>query len=799
LNTRSSIIWLHTLVIVALLASFGLATAAAAPSKIASGAPNNTHWTYQTVESYNQTGQYASLAFDTKHDRVDISYYSPHLQALKLAWSPYPGNGNCGQDNGWRCFTVDHNEDDGKYSSLAYNTAGEYWGIAYYDSTNGALKYSNDECLNNCNFRATTIDQTAGAIVGRGTSLKFDAKGIAHIAYYQAFPAALKYAHYVGGSAGNCFDADWQCDTIESGTAMGYYLSLDLDAIGRVHIAYYDGGTGTLKYASQVGSGGTGCNGGTVAVTWMCQVVDAPSGVDVGAFAWLHQSKCFLPGCVDPTQIAYYDATNHTLKYARYGINGSCSAGATPGWKCDTIETVGSWTSPELYLSMAVRNDGTPVIAYNDRDDGANGRLKLASPTLAVGNCGPNGGLFQTWQCDTLDMGNSLGGYRDVGKYPSIGINSAGLISVAYYDATNADLEVAIEKATQTITFNPNPLPNKLTTDPPFTLNASASSGLPVTFTASGKCSVNGNTVTLSGQAGTCTITAQQAGNTSYDAAPDVVRNFMVNYPAKQDQTISFAALPDKTLGDPPFSVAASASSGLPVSFTATGKCSVNGNTVTLSGQAGSCTITAHQAGNATYNPAPDVARSFAINTPAKQNQTINFAALPNKTLGDAPFSVSATASSGLPVSFTATGKCSVSGNTVTWSGQAGSCTITAHQAGNATYNAAPDVARSFAINDPAKQDQSISFAALPNKNVGDAPFPVSASASSGLAVTFTASGQCSISGNIVTLTGSGSCTITARQPGNATYNAAADVARGFQISASGPANSTVYLPLLVR
>jgi hypothetical protein len=79
-----------------------------------------------------------------------------------------------------------------------------------------------------------------------------------------------------------------------------------------------------------------------------------------------------------------------------------------------------------------------------------------------------------------------------------------------------------------------------------------------------------------------------------------------------QNQTITFAALTDKTVGDPAFSVAASASSGLDVSFTASGKCTMSGATVTLTG-AGSCSITAHQAGNASYHPAADVSRSFAI------------------------------------------------------------------------------------------------------------------------------------------------------------------------------------------
>jgi hypothetical protein len=69
-------------------------------------------------------------------------------------------------------------------------------------------------------------------------------------------------------------------------------------------------------------------------------------------------------------------------------------------------------------------------------------------------------------------------------------------------------------------------------------------------------------------------------------------------------QTITFDPLPDRTFGDPPFTVTATASSGLPVSFAATGSCAVVGGAMTLSG-AGSCTVTATQDGDLTYAPAP--------------------------------------------------------------------------------------------------------------------------------------------------------------------------------------------------
>jgi hypothetical protein len=281
-------------------------------------------------------------------------------------------------------------------------------------------------------------------------------------------------------------------------------------------------------------------------------------------------------------------------------------------------------------------------------------------------------------------------------------------------------------------------------------------------------------TVHLTG-AGSCTITASQAGNATYNPAPDVPQTFTVAA-AMQNQAITFGALANKTFGDPDFAVSATASSGLAVTFGATGNCTVTGATVHLTGT-GSCTITASQAGNATYNPAPDVPQTFTI-AAAMQNQTITFGALANKTFGDPDFTVSATSSSGLPASFGASGNCTVSGATVHLSA-AGSCTITASQAGNATYNAAPDVPRTFTI---AQANQTITFKKLGAKKLGSPDFTVSATASSGLTVSFAASGSCTVTGTTVHLTANGTCTITASQPGDSNYNPAASVANSFKV-----------------
>ncbi|HMN29694.1 MAG TPA: hypothetical protein PKE45_16205, partial [Caldilineaceae bacterium] len=111
-----------------------------------------------------------------------------------------------------------------------------------------------------------------------------------------------------------------------------------------------------------------------------------------------------------------------------------------------------------------------------------------------------------------------------------------------------------------------------------------------------------------------CTIQANQAGNASFNPAPPVTQTFAVKSTQKSDQTITFAKPADKQLGDPPFALSASASSGLPVSFTSNtpAVCTVSGNTVTLIAT-GACSITATQDGNAQINPASPVTQSFTV------------------------------------------------------------------------------------------------------------------------------------------------------------------------------------------
>jgi hypothetical protein len=137
--------------------------------------------------------------------------------------------------------------------------------------------------------------------------------------------------------------------------------------------------------------------------------------------------------------------------------------------------------------------------------------------------------------------------------------------------------------------------------------------------------------------------------------------------------------------------------SGLPVTVGVSGVCSIGGNTVTMTSGTGTCTVAFDQAGNANYNPAPQVTETT---TAQKADQIITFGPLGTKNYGDAAFDVDGTASSTLPATFSSQtgGTCTVAGNTVTIV-HSGLCTVLASQAGNDNYKPAPDVAQTFGIN----------------------------------------------------------------------------------------------------
>ncbi len=188
-------------------------------------------------------------------------------------------------------------------------------------------------------------------------------------------------------------------------------------------------------------------------------------------------------------------------------------------------------------------------------------------------------------------------------------------IAVDGFEAATGSVVLTLafdERAEQTLVF---PSPGDVWLDQgSVAMEALASSGLAVTYASitPATCSVSGGTATLIA-AGPCSIIASQAGNGDWFAAPSVTLGFTIK-PARGNQTIAFPPPAATALDAGPASLAASASSGLAVSYTSLtpAVCTTSGNHASLIAT-GTCTVQASQPGDDHWLGATPVNASFAI------------------------------------------------------------------------------------------------------------------------------------------------------------------------------------------
>jgi N-acetylneuraminic acid mutarotase len=207
----------------------------------------------------------------------------------------------------------------------------------------------------------------------------------------------------------------------------------------------------------------------------------------------------------------------------------------------------------------------------------------------------------------------------------------------------------------QTVTFAP--ITGTQAVQTAINLSATASSGLPVTFSSSTPtvCTVSGSTASLL-TSGQCGLIATQAGNNVYGQA-SASQNFIVH---QVSQTITFSPVSSEIVGAQ-VTLSATATSGMPVTFSSNSPsvCTVSGNTATMM-STGNCIILGTQSGNLAYL-AVSAQQVFSVTL---LQQTITFQPITGTQLALTSVSLSASASSGLPVAFTSTTPtiCTVSG-----------------------------------------------------------------------------------------------------------------------------------------
>jgi alpha-tubulin suppressor-like RCC1 family protein len=269
-------------------------------------------------------------------------------------------------------------------------------------------------------------------------------------------------------------------------------------------------------------------------------------------------------------------------------------------------------------------------------------------------------------------------------------------------------------------------------------------------------------------------LRATYAGDGNYLTSQSPVLNQTVN---KAPNTITFPALANIAFNASPPVPAATASSGLPVSYssTTTAVCTTTSAGVIKLLSAGTCTIAASQAGNANFLAATTVSRSF---TRAKGPNTITFPALASTALGSTPPVPKAVASSSLAVTYssTTTAVCTATSTGAFTLISVGTCSITASQAGNVNFVAATPVARSFSV---AKRTSTTTLTASKNP------------AALGTSVTLTATAGTGATGNVVFKNGTATIATVALTNGAAATAFTPSVAGTLPITAAyaGDAN----------
>jgi hypothetical protein len=386
-----------------------------------------------------------------------------------------------------------------------------------------------------------------------------------------------------------------------------------------------------------------------------------------------------------------------------------------------------------------------------------------------------------------------ISGTPTVAGTSSITVNAS---NGAGTSASPATINFNIAKGNQTITFGT--LANRAYGDASFTLGATASSGLTITYASSNTnvATVSGNTVTIVG-VGTTNITASQVGNTNYNAATDVVRSLTITqkqltitgltgvnrqYNATNVATVSGSATLNGVLAADTGNVTLS---GTP-SYTFANAAVGNGKAITISG----LSLTGSAAANYSLT-----LPSLSANITAKA-LTVTGAVANDKVYdGTTVATVTGATLNGVEVADAATVSLAANGTFASANVGTGiTVTLSLTGAGIGNYTLTqPGLSANITI-----ASQTITFNALPVLTLtsGSVNLNSYASSSSGLALTYSSSNPAvvSVSGNTMTVVGAGTATITASQAGNTNYSAATNATRNVVVLTAPVATSATAI-----
>ena len=474
--------------------------------------------------------------------------------------------------------------------------------------------------------------------------------------------SAARFYYPIGVSvdtAGNVFVADYANQTIRKVTSAGvvttlagtaraigaidatgsaarfnYPYGVAVDTAGNVFVG--DRGNHTIRKVTSAGVvttlAGTAGSSGTTNATGSAARFYEPSGVSVDTAG----------------NVFVADVNNHTIRKVtsagvvttEAGLAGSSGSntglGSAARFNYPTGVSVD--TAGNVYVADVNNHTIRNSVASAPATVTLSGLSKTytgsaQAPTTTVSPSGLALEVIYTGTAASLSAPVTAGSY----------VVTASVVDNFYYGTTSG--VVTISKAAQTITFAS--IPSKFVGSGPFTVAPSSTSNLTVALSSSNTAvaTVSGFSISPIG-AGTTTISATQAGDTNYLAAATVTQ-VLAATTAPIAQTIAFAALSPRRVAslkdvysaasliasstslsfadatsvaqanarsNGSFALVATASSGLPVTFTSTvtAVASIVGNICTPV-TPGVTNIVAAQAGSTAYSAASTVTQSLVI------------------------------------------------------------------------------------------------------------------------------------------------------------------------------------------
>jgi hypothetical protein len=289
---------------------------------------------------------------------------------------------------------------------------------------------------------------------------------------------------------------------------------------------------------------------------------------------------------VTPITIPTAAATTATVTY-----NGVSTPPTVPGvYTVVANATTGGNTG--TISGFLVIGKGTPSIATPPTASAITSGQSLASSTLTGGAASVAGSFAFTTPTTVPAIGTANQGFTFT---PS---------DTALYSAVSGTVSVTVTPVAPSVTTWPTASAISYGQSLASSLLTGGSASVPGTFTFTSPATLPGVGTAVQG------VTFTPADTVTYSAVYGTV-SVTVN---KAVQSIAFPVITATQLGSDPLTLAATADSGLPVSYTSltTGVCTVSGTTVNLL-TTGTCTIAADQIGNGSFTAATTVSQSFTI------------------------------------------------------------------------------------------------------------------------------------------------------------------------------------------